>query len=399
MTPNGENPSKYEDDAYKNKTINLKLSYKISNQDILKFNTTRIDAKGEYDDRFSLNLQNDTDSKHITKNNFSNITFEHKDDIQTLNIYKKDSSFDRTVGSGIYIGNTEEYGATSEIKYNPNDFILFGADRKKQVLESSYSTLNGSYKSKGLFITNSNKFNEIILTESLRKDSYDKFEDKRTGKIGIKYSIFNEFDLNANYGTAYKTPSLYNLYAGWGTGNQNLIPEDIESKDLSIRYKTFKLTYFKSNIDNEILYSNTSYTYYQSQEKSYYKGYKLSYSNNIEQDTSFSFDYINQTAKDKDGKDLHRRIQESAKLSIDYYGIEKLHLGIYTNYIGERYDDLEKTKQTGKYTLINSVVNYEMNNKTNIYLKINNLTNKLYQEVDGYSTLGRTFTVGLNAKF
>ena len=76
-------------------------------------------------------------------------------------------------------------------------------------------------------------------------------------------------------------------------------------------------------------------------------------------------------------------------------------------YIGERYDNMysvtnpsqTRGRQTGKYLVANFVTNYEMTNKISTYLKVNNIFDRYYQVVDGYSTSPRAFYAGLNVKF
>jgi vitamin B12 transporter len=56
-------------------------------------------------------------------------------------------------------------------------------------------------------------------------------------------------------------------------------------------------------------------------------------------------------------------------------------------------------RQTGKYLVMNFVTNYNITKKVTMYVKVNNVLDKYYQVVDGYSTSPRAFYVGLNAKF
>ncbi|MBD3841771.1 MAG: TonB-dependent receptor, partial [Campylobacterales bacterium] len=156
--------------------------------------------------------------------------------------------------------------------------------------------------------------------------------------------------------------------------------------------------YFSSTIDNEIFYNNATWSYEQSKNKSKYKGYEISYQKGFET-TLLSLKYINQSAKNGDGKDLQRREKEKLNFSADYFGIKAFNFNLNGEYVGERYDDLAKTKPTGKYTVLNTVVNYEYKRNLNLYLKINNITDKNYQEVDGYATSPRAYYVGINATF
>ena len=396
MVPKGKNVANYEDDKYENTTVKLQYGVSINDTNKIDFAHTIVDAKGDYDSSFSG--ANDTTSNFTNKNKFTQINFNHIDSFNTVDVYTNKSTFDRTVGSGEYIGEIKEIGVKSKIPYRTKDFIIVGADSKEQIMNKSYSVLEGKYKSKGLFVTNSNNFSNTIITESLRKDNYDNFKDKTTGKVGIKQIFTEDLSVSANYGTAYKTPSLYNLYAGWGAGNLNLVPEDIKSFDASIEYKDFAVKYFSSTIDNEIFYNNATWGYDQSDKKSKYKGYEISYQKGFET-TLFSVKYMNQSAKDGDGNDLQRREKEKVNFSADYFGIKKFNFNLNGEYVGNRYDDLAKTKQTGKYTVFNTVVNYEYKKNINLYLKIDNVTDKLYQVVDGYASSPRAYYVGVNATF
>jgi vitamin B12 transporter len=397
ITPKGDNIDDYEDDKYENTTIGFKYGFKINDTNKIDFSHTIIDASGDYD-----TSGNDKNSNFTNKNEFTSLNFNHIDSFNTVDIYANKSTFNRTLVSGIYegeyIGETKEFGLKSKIPYRTNDFIIVGADAKEQIMEKSYSVLKGKYKSKAFFVTNSNHFSNTIVTQSIRHDDYSKFKDKTTGKIGAKQIINKDLSLSANYGTAYKTPSPYNLYAGFGSGNLDLVPEDIKSLDVTIKYKKFAINYFNSKIDNEIFYDNSTFSYKQTNKQSKYKGYEVSYKKTFNT-TLLNLKYMNQTAKDKDGKDLQRREKEKVNFGITYFGIKKLDINLDAQYVGSRFDDLAQTKQTGKYTVLNTVLNYKINKNFKTYLKIDNLTDKYYQTVDGYASSPRAYYAGVNVSF
>ena len=69
-------------------------------------------------------------------------------------------------------------------------------------------------------------------------------------------------------------------------------------------------------------------------------------------------------------------------------------------YIGQRHDSKNDAgAQTGKYTLVNLVSNYDISKNFSVYAKIDNLFDKYYQVVDGYATAPVSAYVGINAKF
>ena len=423
-TPKGKNPEDYESDPYKNKTINAKVGYEITDSDKVIFNVTGIDAKVKID-RYTAS---DIIDEITQKNNLYKTTYQHNfnDKDYALISYAK-SEFNRydpfvpSWGDPIIKGNNQESAIDGRIGYGHNGLFLLGVANQK----SEDEIKNKEIKSIGCYLTNSNIFDRLVLSESLRYDNYDLFNNKITEKIGAKYLIASDISVSANYGTAYKAPVLSQI---WYNATTNLQPETTKTSDITLEYKHFKATYFQSVTTNLIEWkdptpyndslvtydSNWNVTsdqntygddyYHNTSGKSQFKGYEISYNNEVVENFLLGVTYNQLSAKDKDGKDLIRRIKQSAKLNLDYYGIEKLHLGIGANYIGKR-DDLDYSTspytplQTGKYTLFSAVANYDVSKTLKTYLKIDNLTDRLYQEVYGYGTSGRAFYVGLNATF
>jgi len=133
--------------------------------------------------------------------------------------------------------------------------------------------------------------------------------------------------------------------------------------------------------------------------KNILKGYELSFKESISDEVLVSLNYTNLSAKDKDGKDLARRAKENLKFGVDYYVNSKITIGVNGEYVGERFDDTAKTKQTGKYTVANANINYDISRMFTTYLKIENVTDKYYQTVDGYATSSRAFYAGVKVNF
>ncbi len=404
----GEDISKYEDDGYENTSTSIQTGFHLNDSNKIDISHKIIDSEVEYDvasyppPTYAETIQpNDKIAKSESKSKFTKINFNHIDSFNEVDLYLNKSSFDRDAGGTLYIGDVKEMGLKSNIKYNQNDFVVLGVDRKEFTQEKGYEF---EYSNNGIFLTNSNSLNNLVVTESLRKDTYSKFQDKTTGKLGLKY-LYNDIEVASNYGTGYKAPSLYELSHD---GGNNLKPEYTKSLDASIKYKDLEVKYFKNNIDDLLGYNNNN-TYDYSDDfyenidgTSVIKGYEISYQKEILNATVLTLDYTNLDAKDKDNKTLGRVPEDLLKGSVDYYGINKLHININGKYVGDRLDmNGEPTggNKTGKYTVMNAVVNYDLNKKIKVYTKIDNLTDKDYQEVYGYTTSPRAYYVGINATF
>lgn len=401
QAPRGEDVDKYEDDGYENITSNIKVGFNINETNKIDISHTMIDAESEYD-------VSDANSNAITttKDSFSKINFNHIDSFNEVDIYASKSTFDRDYPQGWtkeFDGEVLEYGLKSNISYNEKDFIIVGADYKNFEHKND---LKKEYNNKALFITNSNLFNcpmggKMIATQSLRYDSYDKFENKTTAKLGIKRILNDDLSFSVNYATAYNVPTLYNLYApssAWGkVGNENLTPEDTTSYDISVSYQDMKITYFNSKIKDMIAWGNG---YENIDGTSTIKGFEFEYAKDITEDIYLSTNYTHLSAKNKDNQVLARRAKNSFNAGVDYYGVNDLQLGLYAKYTGLRYDKENKQgEQTGRYVVADFVANYDVSKDLLVYLKIDNLFDKYYQEVDGYATAPLSGYVGFKAKF
>jgi vitamin B12 transporter len=395
QTLNKNNPDNYEADPYKNRTLNAKLGYELDGKNSVNFTLTDIYAKCAYD---SWGAPDSTGYETTQKNRLYAIGFEHKlNGTSFVSLKHENTSFLKEDPKGWtkrFEGVTSKNSVMTKLGYMGESFVIAGVDKAN----SKDRTNDRKQDSSAIFATNSNKLGSFILTESLRKDYFDAFEDKATGKVGAKYNISNDLSVSANAGTAYKAPSLSQLFDPT-YGNKNLKPESTVSTDVSAEYKRLKVTYFDNHVTDLISYDPTTYINTQVSGTSRIKGLEVAYSHTVGESVLLSFSGTQLSAKDQDGNDLQRRADKIANASVDYYGISKLHISLGANYVGTRYDDLAKTKQTGRYTTINTVANYKLSKQVKLYAKVENLTDKRYQEVDGYGTQGRSLYVGVNAKF
>ena len=388
-----------EEDGYKNLTSSLKAGYNFDDSNKIDISHTIVDADNNFDGTSgdSLNTAN-------TKDQFSMVSYENKNNFATTDVSVKRSDFDReyyypaTNSTSYFDGIVNEYGLKTNIPYqNDNAFVLLGTDYKTFEHKNE---LNEKYDNKAVFITNSNKFNDskTIITESLRKDAYDKFDNKTTGKVGVKQYIWNELNVSSNYGTAYNVPTLYNLYSIYGSKDIN--PESSKSYDLGVEYQGISATYFHTKIEDMIDFDTNTYKYGNINGISTLKGYELAYKKDVLEDTFLNLNYTSLNTEDNNGQELARRAKEQVGFGVDYYGIKDFHFNVNGQYVGDRYSGVNKTgAETGNYTVWNSVVNYDINKTYKAYLKVDNLFDKYYQTVDGYATEERSAYIGLKASF
>ena len=406
--PRGGDLDSYEDDGYENLTISIMAGVKLNDNHKIDFSHKIIDTKSDGDSFGNP----DGVYNSLALNTLSHISYSYSNSWGEIELFANHSKFEReypdeAFGEKNYDASNSQVGIKSTIKYlDDSSFIVLGADYKEFEHENSF---NQSYKNQAFFITNSNRFNDnkTLFTQSLRFDDYDDtFESKTTGKIGIKHNFTPFFNISANYGTAYTVPTIYHLYApasDWGkVGNINLEPEDITSFDISVDWAGFGFRYFHNEIENMIGFVDG---FQNLDGTSTIKGYELSFRKNILENILLTIAYGVTDARDSEDEKLLRVADDSIKISLDYYGITDTHIGLYATYTGDKKDikfnpDFSsEIIDNGKYTVLDAIINYEIDDKKTIYLKADNILDKEYQSVYGYSSNPRSVYLGVKMDF
>lgn len=389
-----------EDDGYTNNTYNIKAGYNLTDEDRIEASYKRINAFVEFDasagtdaGNYPVNVWSGLPYFEESDDRFYSAAFKHKDKTNDLALQYNYSYFNRKVSD--FKGNIEDISLQDRINYMEDSFLRIGGSFQAYEFDSAKS----KYNAKSAYATNYNKFlifnnlGKTIFTQSLRYDEYSAFNNKTTGKVGLKQFIFkNDIYISSNYGTAYNIPTLFQLFDSV-YGNPDLIPETTRTTDFTIGNDKLTLTYFyneiKDMIDWNSGYNNLSGI-------SRLKGAEIGYKDDFFDVLTVIFNYTYLDAKDSSGEKIDRRPKHQVDGNVVYYVTEDLNIGLNGQYIGTRHDG---SAQTGKYALFNTVVNYVINDNFTLYGKIDNITDKYYQVVNGYATAERSFYAGLNAKF
>ncbi len=404
IAPDEENLDDYEDDAYKNSTVNLRLGYRITDNDKVSGTLNYIDATTDYDG-YDANFKPDPDDSNSsvdTKEQLARIDYTHTFEKGSLSLYGAQSRFKRELATGftkLYKGRVDEAGINGRYDYTGEGFLVAGLDQKRFKDEA---VIDNSYKNQGFFLTNNNSFNGMIdgttiMTESLRYDKFDAFDNRMTWKVGLKHihekirGLWTAF----NYATGYNVPTLYQLYSPYG--NPGLNPEKTKGFDITANYKGAQVTYFDNSIDDMIDFG-PDYKYANISGKSSFKGVELSYSGSYAPlSLSYGANYTWLKAEDKDGKDLPRRAKNSANVTLDYYGIPDAHIGLLAKYVGKRKKspyDIDPTRDDSAYTVVDFNGDYRVTKRFSLYARVENLLDKTYQDISGYATSPRAFYAG-----
>jgi len=404
----GKFDSNLESDRYNNSYGSFLLGITPTKNDTIEANYKKIDAFTSFDN--GAGKTNDAPDGAFTVNNtkqtFLSTNYKHRFEQGEAKVFYNNSTFDRTQWGG-YSADQKEGGAEFKYSYAKSSYLSFGGNRILNTVQTTGGTeLDKGFASSGIFVSNTNMFNNLLLTENIRKDYYSNFDDKITGKIGAKLFL-GDLTPFANYATAYTTPTVYQMFGDGGNNviqNTSLKPEDSRSFDIGFEFRGFKFAYFYNNIANLIDYIDPDgwagplKAYYSNfNGNSIVQGYEASYGNKIGA-LSFNASYQRLDAKDANKNKLGNRPSYLLNSSVHYDFYKKINIGADIQYIGDRFDGTTGA-QTGNYALINIVSSSEVAKNIEFFAKAKNILNRYYQTVDGYNGYGASIYLGANIKF
>lgn len=401
QAPRGSKGDDFERDGYQNTSASLKADYEpIKN---LKIDGELYAIKGtaNYDSFNAPNsVQRSAYDYTMKKAGLSYKIDSHKLNLQASVAETKRDEMDTTFGVKIFQSNVKNYEIKDDFKYSWFGDLTVGASQEYSDIR--YTALGSSEvknkdNTRSLFAANTMSHMGLTLTQAIRYDDYNSFGSKTNAKAGAKYTTSNGVSVSTNYGAAFKAPTMIQMANPWGSANFDLKPENIRSFDTRVSYKNMSLGYFYNTVTNLINWSGGGYANIEG--KSKIQGYEAKYGFQPNDTLGVNATYTRLHAVDGSNKELARRPHDTVTLNADYYPMDAVHLGLSVTYIGTRYDTNTKAAQTGGYTLLNGIVNYQFNKRLTAYGKFENLLDKYYQTVAGYATPGRSVYVGAKMSF
>lgn len=399
----GKFDSSLESDRYSNAYNSFLLGLTPTKKDVVEASYKKIDSFTAYDDGWPTN-PNDGSSYTNARQIFISTSYKHTFETASIKSFYNESIFERTQYGG-YNGKQKEFGIEGKNNYLKDSYLSYGINRLLNTVKTSGgSEIDKGFSSIGVFVSNTNLFGNLLLTENIRKDYYSDFDDKTTGKLGVKL-LFDKALIFSNYAVAYTTPTSYQLYGDggvWVAANPNVKPENSRSFDVGFEYGGLKVTYFYNNIKDLIDYTDPDGWgpmpgyYYNTSGNSIVQGYEASYEKSI-QNFVIGASYQRLDAKDANKEKLKARPSYTAGSFVKYYHNTSSTITANISYIGDRIDSSKA--QTGNYALVDMTATTLISKNVDIFAKAKNILNRYYQTVDGYNGYGASIYLGANIKF
>ena len=257
----------------------------------------------------------------------------------------------------------------------------------------------------------------LSLALSSRYDDNSEFDSANTYRVEAVYQLNDSARLRGAYGTAVKNPTFserFGFYTNF-IGNPNLEPEESTSWELGIDQQignwNLSATLFDSELENEIdgfVFDavNIGYTAANKEGRSQRQGAELTAAISIDDSLSINAAYTYTDSVESDGtggyRDEVRRARHTGSLNLSWQALDNLHINTNAQYNGSQLDQFfppwpapSEMVTLSDYTLLNINANYSASDRLDIYLRLDNLLDKDYEEVFGYQTLGFGASLGL----
>ncbi len=238
---------------------------------------------------------------------------------------------------------------------------------------------------------------------NVRSDEHSRFGVQNTHGLAYGYRISPQWRVHAGYGTAFKAPSVYQMYmkSAWGNGNPDLQPEQSRNRDLALHWDSglhsVSATYYLNKLHNLIDWVSDPDTWigsYQNVSRARLEGLTLAYGGRFGEWTLHgTYDWLNATNQDS-GQHLGRRARHKARVALEKdWGA--LQTGIELSAVGKRHDRNDETGALPGHAVLDLSVRHALSRTLTLEGRLNNLLDKQYETARDYAAPGFNAFLGI----
>jgi len=243
------------------------------------------------------------------------------------------------------------------------------------------------------------------------KENYFASQAKKNNFFAT-YSLSNGYlKALASYGTAYITPSLYQLYDAV-YGNPNLEPESSSTIEagMELDWKNFRISgvYFERKTQNFVDFvtidpENFLFQYRNIDENFKARGVEIELKAGILPSLDLTGNY---TYTKADERFALRIPTHKVNAALGYKINEDIYTSLTYQFNDVRSDSFFNSESfenevvlLNKYGILNYFISYHVNENVRIFAGVDNITNESYEEIYRFTTRGRNGRIGLALNF
>jgi len=253
----------------------------------------------------------------------------------------------------------------------------------------------------------------VFLTAGLRRDDFDTFGQATTGRVTAAWlTADSHLKLRASYGTGFRAPSFLDLYgqSSFYVGNPDLKAEKARGWDAGVDYYlaanrgTLSATWFQTDLTNLITFDFASFpATVQNVERARTRGVELAAKLDLPAAVKLRLAYTYLDADNlTQSTRLLRRPRHSGSLDAWHEFGGGFSAGIGVAFVAKRRDVDAATFATldaENYTVARLYGAWQATPRLAVKVRLENLLDEKYEEVNGYPALGFGAFGGAEWKF
>jgi len=424
-----------EDDGYENVSLNGRLSYAVTGGVTLDLRSFYTSGEAEFDG-FNADAPNRAESESWL--NYAGVTFALFDGLDNRIAYTRTdidrTNFDEGLASEAQAVTFRADGVNERWEYQgtlalaDRGLAVFGVDYAENAMriaspalfDPQPAPLMGRDDTLGVYgQVQAGIVAGLTFTAGLRQEEHSTFGGSTLGSAALAWSL-NEGNtiLRASWGEGFKAPSLYQLYSEYG--NAGLGAEQAESWDVGIEQRllgviALSATYFERDSTNLIdfvsctaanadpLCADGRFGFYANVDRVDTRGAELGAgleAGAFSASANYTWlDAINTSPGDfAQGNRLARRPQHAFNAAASYAWPFGLVTGANVRIVGPSFNDAGNTQRIDGYIVADLRVSYPLDERVELYGRVENAFDEEYETVSDYGTLPRVVYGGVRLR-
>lgn len=414
----------FDKDGYNRTTIQGALNFTPNNQLTIRPFVRYSNFDSDYDNGSFSDGTDTYEAKFIN----SGINAVHKTDKITTHFSyaytDQKRLFFTSFGDSEYKGKLHDIEAFADTKLSKKSNLTFGVNyQSHQMIGNSVDDTDPSDNIFALYSNLLLRPSDIWNIEAgIRYNNHSRFGENTNFSLSSSYWLSSNSKVYASLGTAFKAPQLSQLYGQFGA-NPDLQPSTSIYWNLGLSWQSADKqlgldgSFFSRQIDDIIIYYTRQLDDtvlrlgYINQNEQNDNGVEINLNWKPSSSFKFSAGYTFLTGEttllDDNGNSvtddiLLRRPKHQLDFDLLFNPTSNWQIGIHNILMSNR-DELffdfsdftNKAVELDSYFLTNLNTNYQINSNWRLFANIQNVFDINYSELYGYSTLGRSFTVGV----
>ena len=295
-----------------------------------------------------------------------------------------------------------EISAQSDISLGPNDTLTVGAAWEERE-GGSVGNFEEDLEIASVFLQNAWSWEDRFhLTAGLRYDDHSEFGDETTWRLSASWKVAPQSRFHGSYGTGFKAPTLNDLFFPFFS-NPDLLPETSEAFDLGFEQTwlnerlSVDVTYFDSDFEDLIVFDFVTFLP-QNLAEATSSGVELTVGYKAGPNFQLAASHTwNDTEDLASGQQLARRPDQRSTLNLFFRPVERL-TGNLSLIVGRDRIDSDGSPMDD-YERVDLSLEYRLDDRFLPYLRVENLFDEDYEEVNGFTTPGTVAVVGLGFRY